>query len=66
MKVIVNGDARDVPDEATVASVVEDVTAASAGIAVALNGEVVRRSEWAATAVREADRLEVLTAVQGG
>jgi sulfur carrier protein len=66
MTVIVNGEPREVPDGATVASVVAAVTQATAGVAVALNDEVVRRAEWPATPVRNADRLEVLTAVQGG
>jgi sulfur carrier protein len=66
VNVIVNGAPHDVPEGATVARVVADVTSATTGIAVALNDEVVRRAEWTATAVREADRLEVLTAVQGG
>jgi sulfur carrier protein len=66
MKVIVNGHQREVPDDATVASVVADVSPATTGIAVALNDEVVRRTAWAATTVRDADRLEILTAVQGG
>jgi sulfur carrier protein len=66
VNVIINGDPREVPDGATVASVVQDVTTTTTGIAVALNDEVVRRAEWTATPVREADRLEVLTAVQGG
>jgi sulfur carrier protein len=35
-------------------------------VAAALNGEVVRRSAWETTALRDDDRLEVLTAVQGG
>ncbi|MGI8334025.1 sulfur carrier protein ThiS [Actinomadura scrupuli] len=66
MKLIVNGEPREVPDDATVASVVAAVTPATAGVAVALNDEVVRRAEWPSTPVRDADRLEVLTAVQGG
>jgi sulfur carrier protein len=66
MRLIVNGEPREVPDDATVASVVESVTRAPAGVAVALNGEIVRRGDWATTAPRDADRLEVLTAVQGG
>jgi sulfur carrier protein len=66
MTVIVNGEPREIPDGATVASVVAAVTKATAGVAVALNDEVVRRAEWTATPVRDADRLEVLTAVQGG
>jgi sulfur carrier protein len=66
MKVIVNGEPREFPDGATVAGVLAAVTAATTGVAVALNDEVVRRAEWAATPVHDADRLEVLTAVQGG
>ena len=66
MTVIVNGEPREIPDGATVASVVAAVTKVTAGVAVALNDEVVRRAEWTATPVRDADRLEVLTAVQGG
>ena len=66
MQVIVNGQQHEVPDDATVATIVELVTQAPSGVAVALNGEIVRRAEWATTAPRDADRLEVLTAVQGG
>jgi sulfur carrier protein len=66
MKVIVNGRPREVADDATVASVVADVTPAAAGVAVALNDEIVRRTAWTTTTVRDADRLEILTAVQGG
>ena len=36
------------------------------GVAVALDGEVVPRGEWATTEVREGQELEVLHAVQGG
>ncbi|TDD82443.1 sulfur carrier protein ThiS [Actinomadura rubrisoli] len=66
MKVIVNGEPREVPEGASVAEIVASVTAAGSGVAAALNDEVVRRSAWDATPLNEADRLEVLTAVQGG
>ncbi|TYK47947.1 sulfur carrier protein ThiS [Actinomadura decatromicini] len=66
MKVIVNGEPRDLPDGATVAEAVASVTAAGAGVAAALNDEVVRRSGWETTRLSDGDRLEVLTAVQGG
>ena len=36
------------------------------GVAVALDGEVVPRGEWASTELREGQELEVLHAVQGG
>ncbi|MGU3537126.1 sulfur carrier protein ThiS [Methylobacterium sp. A54F] len=36
------------------------------GIAIALNGRVVRRRDWADTPVREGDRVEIVRAMQGG
>lgn len=66
MKVIVNGEPRDVAEDATVAGVVASVTRAPSGVAVAVNGELVTRSIWASTPLHEADRLDVVTATQGG
>jgi sulfur carrier protein len=36
------------------------------GVAVAVNGEVVPRSAWETTGLHPGDRVEVLTAAQGG
>lgn len=36
------------------------------GVAVALNGRVVRRRDWAATPIKEGDRVEIVRAMQGG
>ena len=36
------------------------------GFAIALNGAVVRRDAWAATALNEGDRVEIIRAMQGG
>ncbi|WP_368855727.1 sulfur carrier protein ThiS [Proteus mirabilis] len=36
------------------------------GIAIALNGRVVRKREWAQTPLREGDRVEIVRAMQGG
>ncbi|ROS41739.1 sulfur carrier protein ThiS [Amycolatopsis thermoflava] len=66
MEVQVNGQWREVPDDATVTDVLKAVDAPDRGVAVAMNGEVVRRGEWAARAVPAGARLEILTAVQGG
>jgi sulfur carrier protein len=35
-------------------------------VAVAINGEVVRRSEWAQTTVVDGDTVEIVRAVGGG
>jgi sulfur carrier protein len=66
MTVVVNGERRELRDEATVADVVRALVDAERGVAVALDGEVVPRSEWSTTRLREGNRLEVLRAVQGG
>ncbi|MFB4315692.1 sulfur carrier protein ThiS [Actinomadura sp. 21ATH] len=70
MKIIINGEPRELPAGTSVAAAVAGYTGrsgpAEAGLAAALNDEVVRRSQWEATTLKEADRLEVLTAVQGG
>ncbi|WP_433325517.1 sulfur carrier protein ThiS [Spirillospora sp. CA-294931] len=66
VRVIVNGEPRELPEGASVADAVAVVSPAPSGVAAALNDEVVRRSAWDATTLKDADRLEVLTAVQGG
>jgi sulfur carrier protein len=65
MRVIVNGVSRDI-DVVSVEELVEQVTTARRGVAVAVNGEVVPRSSWPASRLRDGDRVEVLTAAQGG
>lgn len=36
------------------------------GVAVALNGAVVRRADWAATPLKAGDVVEIVRAMQGG
>ena len=66
MELTVNGVGRRVSDEVTVAELVRDVTPQPRGVAVAVNGEVVPRTDWPATVLRGGDRVEVLSAAQGG
>lgn len=66
MTVTVNGRAREVPQGTGVAALVDSLSPAPRGVAVALNGEVLPRSDWARTALTEGDVLEVLGAVAGG
>lgn len=63
---LVNGEPHDLPSGTTVADVVALVAPSRRGIAVALNGDVVPRSAWERTALSSGDRVEVLTAAQGG
>ena len=68
MIVTVNGERRQLPASATVASVVEllEVSPGARGVAVALDGEVVTRSRWAQTELADGARIEVVAAIQGG
>jgi sulfur carrier protein len=62
----VNGAARDIPAGSALADLVALVTSAQSGIAVAVNGEVVPRGSWPDTRLADGDRVEVVTAMQGG
>jgi sulfur carrier protein len=64
--VTLNGEPRELPPGATVEMAVRELGADGRGLAVALDGEVIPRAEWASTEVREGQQLEVLRAVQGG
>ncbi len=65
-RVSVNGEPREVPTGTSVGQLVATVTDLASGVAVAVNGEVVPRRAWAGTLLRDGDRVEVITAVQGG
>ena len=68
MNVLLNGESRELADGASVSAAVDASGAPdpSRGVAVAVDGEVVPRSEWESTPLREGQRVEVLQAVQGG
>jgi sulfur carrier protein len=74
MRVIVNGERRELPAKATVLSVVQLLAdaggrpsqTAGRGVAVAVDGEVVPRDDWSSTALGDGARVEVLAAIQGG
>ncbi|MCC3771644.1 sulfur carrier protein ThiS [Streptomyces sp. UNOC14_S4] len=62
----VNGEHRAVPRGLTLDGLVSGLTTAHSGVAAAVNESVVPRGQWPATTLGEGDRVEVLTAVQGG
>ncbi|WP_031506574.1 sulfur carrier protein ThiS [Streptomyces megasporus] len=62
----VNGEPREVADDLTLDRLVATLTTASTGVAVAVNETVVPRGQWPRTLLGSGDRVEVLTAVQGG
>ncbi|HEU5141839.1 MAG TPA: sulfur carrier protein ThiS, partial [Solirubrobacterales bacterium] len=68
MRIELNGEPRELPAGATLADAVRESGAEGPprGVAVALDGEVVPRSQWGAMPLREGSSVEVLAAIQGG
>ena len=68
MRIVLNGELCQADDGATVDRIVELAGAdpASRGLAVAVAGEVVPRSQWPDTVVHDEDEVEVVSAIQGG
>jgi sulfur carrier protein len=66
MRVIINGAARELAADTGVGDAVRLVTTSASGIAVAVNGEVMRRASWDTTPLADGDEVEVITAAQGG
>ena len=63
-----NGRAEQLPEGATVADAVKAVGVGgeTRGVAVAVDGEVVRRAEWVTTPLADRQAVEIVRAVQGG
>jgi sulfur carrier protein len=68
VKVMLNGSPAELAEGATVQAAVDslDLPAAGRGVAVAVDAEVVPRTEWESHELREGARVEVLRAIQGG
>ncbi|WP_406127674.1 sulfur carrier protein ThiS [Streptomyces sp. NBC_00989] len=66
MNISVNGEHQEIAPGTRLDVLVRSLTPAPSGVAAALNETVVPRAEWPSTSLSEGDRVEVLTAVQGG
>jgi sulfur carrier protein len=66
MLVQVNGTEREVPDGATVTELLAALAVPTRGVAVAVDGTVIARTDHDRTVVPDGAEVQVLTAVQGG
>jgi sulfur carrier protein len=66
VNVVVNGAPDELPEGSTIAEVVAARSKTDQGVAVAVNDQVVTRSTWSEVTLADGDRVEILTAVQGG
>ena len=66
--ITVNGTEAQLPAGARIADVLDElgVEPGRRGVAIAIDGEVVPRTEWDTTSLAEDARVEVVQAIQGG
>ena len=61
-----NGETKTISDTPTLDLLLEHFSLPKQRVAIELNGNVVRRIDWAQTPVRDGDRIEVVHIVGGG
>jgi sulfur carrier protein len=66
VNVRINGREVDIIPGSPLGAVVETVTTATKGVAVAVNDEIVPRAAWSHHEIADGDRIEIVTAKQGG
>jgi thiamine biosynthesis protein ThiS len=66
LRIQVNGESRAVPDRLTLQDLVAHLNFSLERLAIELNHEVVRRSDWLATILKEEDQVEIVHFVGGG
>ena len=66
MRVIVNDQATDLPDAATVADLLATLALPGTRVAVEVNRQLVRRVQHGETRLNDGDTVEVVTLVGGG
>ena len=66
MLIYVNGESREFSGTPSLAELISQLDLAPARIAIELNREVVRRSDWGSTMLKDEDRIEIVHFVGGG
>lgn len=66
MQVQINGEAKDLPEQITVADLLVLLDIAGRRVAVELNQEIVPKSQHPTTALKAGDKVEVVHAIGGG
>jgi thiamine biosynthesis protein ThiS len=66
MKVIINGEAKEIVGELSLNELLEHFTLPQERVAVELNREVVRKKDWENVKINDGDKLEVIHFVGGG
>ena len=66
MNIELNGEPRSLAAGTTLTELIESMAGSTRGSAAVVDDEVVPRGSWPAFALRDGQRVELITAVQGG
>jgi sulfur carrier protein len=66
VRLVVNGEIRDLPANLSLQQLIERLTLGPERVALELNGKVIPRALWASTLLNEDDRVEIVHFVGGG
>jgi thiamine biosynthesis protein ThiS len=66
LRIIINGEPREVPDQLTLSDLIRHLSLSPERLAVEFNRRVVRRADWPNTTLSEGDQLEIVHFVGGG
>ena len=66
MQLFINGKEQDFDDHLTLAQLIEHLGMKGDRVAAELNREIVSRSQWPQTTLRDGDHLEIVHFVGGG
>lgn len=66
MKIYLNGEAREVPENCTAAGLVEELGLTGKRIAMEVNMEIVPRSGYEDHILNDGDKVEIVHAIGGG
>ena len=66
VELTINGDKREVKESQNLADLVKELDIQAPNFAIALNQQVVPRSKYDSTAIKDNDKVEIVHAVGGG
>jgi len=66
IKIFINGDLKKIPQETNIVSVLESLNISSKHIAIEINENLVFRSDWQETNLKDGDKVEIVKAIGGG
>ena len=66
MKIIINGEKKDVAENLDLSALLKQLSLPDERIAVELNREVIRKKDWETIKIKDADKIEIIHFVGGG